>query len=302
MGIRHLKHNQIDFIKWDNCISSSLNGIVYAYSWYLGIVGGEWEALVEGDYKIVFPLVKNKKYFIKYIYQPPFTQQLGAFSSSLVDEDTLKNFISSIPKEFKYQEFNLNIFNRITSADYRIKDRITFHLDLVQPYLSISLNYSSYTKRNISKAIALGIKLRKGITLDEFMDFYISNLPVQLKKSEYNILKKVIYYSVENGMGEIFAAFTAHDELCSMIFVIKSNGKIIDLAAASSKVGKNNKAMFAIIDHIINKYSDSLLTFDFEGSNIEGVANFYSGFGSTPCNYQHVVINNLPWFVKFFKS
>lgn len=301
MEIKYLKHNEIDFNKWDECISNSLNGIVYAYSWYLDIVGGDWEALVEGDYSIVFPLVKSQKYNINYLYQPIFTQQLGAFSSKMVDETTLKRIISSIPKKYKYQEFNLNILNQISNSEYKVKDRVTFHLDLIQPYFSISSNFSSYTKRNISKSIALGIKLRKGLPVADFMAFYKANLPVELKVHEYDKLQAIIEYSVEKNLGEIYAAYTIHDELCSAIFIIKSNGKIIDLAAASSLVGKANKAMFAIIDHLINKYSDTLTTFDFEGSNIEGVANFYSGFGSKPCIYKHVVINNLPWYIKLFK-
>jgi hypothetical protein len=64
-----------------NAIARSFNGIVYAYSWYLDIVSPGWDALVKDDYKSVMPLTWRKKYGIKYLYQPFFTQQLGVFSS-----------------------------------------------------------------------------------------------------------------------------------------------------------------------------------------------------------------------------
>ncbi|OIP03307.1 MAG: hypothetical protein AUJ97_04685 [Bacteroidetes bacterium CG2_30_32_10] len=61
MEIRYLKHKEIDKDKWDNCIEKAFNGIIYAYSWYLDIVSENWDALIEDDYKTVFPLTQKKK-------------------------------------------------------------------------------------------------------------------------------------------------------------------------------------------------------------------------------------------------
>ncbi|MEA3446653.1 MAG: hypothetical protein U9R19_18205, partial [Bacteroidota bacterium] len=97
MAIRFLIHKQIDKRKWNQCIKSSVNGIVYAYSWYLDIVSENWEALVEDDYKSVMPLTINEKYGISYLRQPIFTQQLGVFSSQRLDSNLVKTFIKSIP-------------------------------------------------------------------------------------------------------------------------------------------------------------------------------------------------------------
>ena len=46
----------IDKKHWDDCISKSFNGNVYAWSWYLDIVHPKWEALVENDYERVMAL------------------------------------------------------------------------------------------------------------------------------------------------------------------------------------------------------------------------------------------------------
>ena len=52
--IKYLHHSEIDKKKWDACIKESFNGMVYASSWYLDIVGFEWEALIENDMKVFF--------------------------------------------------------------------------------------------------------------------------------------------------------------------------------------------------------------------------------------------------------
>ncbi len=301
MTIQYTKHNDIDYQKWDNCISNSLNGIVYAYSWYLNIVAGEWDAIIGDDYSVVFPLVTNRKFGISYIYQPLFTQQLGAFSSSKVDMQTLEQIFDSIPSKIKYKEINLNIYNRLDSSKFNLQNRITYQLDLVQPYFALSSSYSENTRRNISKAIAMGVKVDKRLPVDEFIEFYKINLVVALPAYEFEKLRKIVQLSIERKEGEIYAAYTAQGILCAAVFFVKTNGKVIYLCAASSERGKKHKAMFALVDNFINSYSESFLTLDFEGSNIESVARFYASFGAKPCSYQRVVINDLPWFVKLFK-
>ena len=84
--IQYLKNKEIDFKKYDACIEAAINSRIYAYSWYLNIVADNWDALVLNDYEAVMPLPWRQKYFIKYIYPPAWTQQLGVFSSAEVNE------------------------------------------------------------------------------------------------------------------------------------------------------------------------------------------------------------------------
>ena len=49
--IRYLERNEIDTIKWDNCIGNAFNGLIYARSFYLDAMAENWSALVAGDYQ-----------------------------------------------------------------------------------------------------------------------------------------------------------------------------------------------------------------------------------------------------------
>ena len=78
--IKFYKHKDIDLFKWDECIGSSINRRVQAFSWYLNVVtNNSWDALVLGDYDAVLPLPYRFKYGLKYIYMPYFIQSLGCF-------------------------------------------------------------------------------------------------------------------------------------------------------------------------------------------------------------------------------
>ena len=73
--LNFLKYHEINKQKWDLCILNSLNCKVYAFSWYLDSVSYCWDALVYGDYEMVFPIVYKKRFFCKKIYHPLFCQQ-----------------------------------------------------------------------------------------------------------------------------------------------------------------------------------------------------------------------------------
>ena len=68
--IQYIAYNNLDYEKWDKCIIGSVNGSVYAKSWYLDIVCEQWDALVLNDYEAVMPLPKKVGYniYISAIY------------------------------------------------------------------------------------------------------------------------------------------------------------------------------------------------------------------------------------------
>ena len=81
--------------------------------------------------------------------------------------------------------------------------------------------------------------------------------------------------------------------LLALAILIKTKKRIVYLVSVSSLEGLKNKTMFNIVDRLIQKYADSNLVLDFEGSNIENIARFYQGFGAIQSNYQEIKYNIL---------
>ncbi len=305
MPIKFLNHNQIDKHKWNLCIKSSFNEIIYAYSWYLDIVSENWDALVLNDYKAVMPLTKKTRYGINYLSQPLFTQQLGVFSVSNLNSEIIDIFIQSIPKKIKYAEINFNIFNRIDNTKHHTKSNTNFELDLISQYPKLRSGFSKNTKRNIAKAGKNNISFNNNITPYQLINLFKNNVGDSRNNfddNDYSMLRKLIQSSLQYKMGEIWGAYTAENNLCAATFFIYSKQKAIYLVSASTAEGIEKRAMFGLVDNFIQKNAERALTLDFEGSNIESIARFFKGFGATACEYQSLKINRLPWFIRLFKK
>ena len=110
--INYHRFKDIDFAKWDHCIDNALNGLPYAYSWYLNIAAEEqWDALVIDDYKAVFPLPFKNRIVYKQIYQPFYMQQLGLFYTNAELANQLHYCIEQIPSSFRKMMLHLNTGN-----------------------------------------------------------------------------------------------------------------------------------------------------------------------------------------------
>ena len=78
MNIQYLKSADIDKVKWNSCVHYANNGNIFGYMWFLDFVAKDWDALVEGDYESVFPLVWREGLFgRKELYQPSLMREMG---------------------------------------------------------------------------------------------------------------------------------------------------------------------------------------------------------------------------------
>jgi len=303
--IRFVENSDIDHERWDQCVANSPFGIVYAYSWYLDRICPHWDALVWGNYLYIMPLVNNSKLGIRYVYQPFFTQQLGVFSNFLPEPDIVNQFLHAIPERFRLTDMNLNLGNTPTISSFKISQNTTFHLELHQSLTGIRSLYNANTRRNIQKAVQNKVFISQVYDIPMFLKFTQINLKdksPEVKSKHYQALQKVISYALYTQLGEIYGAFDSGNNLIAAVFFVGSNQKVIYLAASSNTRGTEQSAMFLLIDTFIQNNIGKNLMLDFEGSNIPGVARFYSGFGALPQRYYSVHQNKLPNLLRLIKK
>ncbi len=302
--IRYLKHKNIDFEQWDNAISQSTNGLVYGYSWVLNSLANEqWDALVLGNYKAVFPLVYKSKFGIKYLYQPYFCQQLGLFSKIEITEQLLKAFLNKIPSKFKFWHFHLNYANASFNIPYQTKQRTTLQIDLQQSYTTIYDQYNADAKKNLAKAQITGYEVRKNLDIElvshTFFEQYGRHYPKvdKLIKQINTCAKKAI----QLGKGFTLGIYGKNSELWCAGFFFNANSILHYAMAAPTAEGKKYGATHILIDEVLKAYSGKNYVFDFEGSDIPTVAYFYAKFGSKPQHYLEIKNNKLPWWCRWLK-
>ena len=301
--IRFLSHSEIDPEKWDAAIDASYNGMVYAKSWYLNIVSPGWQALVEDEYRIVFPLTSRKKFGLNYLHQPFFTQQLGVFAKEIVSPSLVEKFISAIPESFRLIEIQLNHENKISLQDIMISERLTHHLDLNRPYESILKDYSENLKRNLKRAHQNSLSLVNDFETGMLVDLFRTNRGkdiATLKEKDYTNLENLVDEGKKRKLITRIGIEQGGKLEAGAIF-IRSNKEYIFHFSATGAKAKETGAMTLIIDHFIKTHSPEAMNLDFEGSMDAGLARFYKSFGSKEIVYLQIRKNKLPLPIRWLK-
>ncbi|MDO9633540.1 MAG: hypothetical protein Q7J05_00660 [Paludibacter sp.] len=273
MVIKHLSHKTIDCNKWDEAISEASNSLIYANSWYLDIISPNWDALISDDYQYVLPIPIKRKYKIPYIVQPPLAQQLGIFSSRPITPDIIRHFIQKLPS-YSY-ELNLNYQNYLPG----LRELPNYILNLSKSYKELVQNYSKNTIRNIEKAHNLKLTIIHDISLGSFIHFY-QQTSKTYKSIDSDCLKKLIDAGQKHCSFKLSGVFDHTDEMIAALCYTEFNQRITYLVPVSNETGKQNFAMFYLVDDIIKQEAGEDKILDFEGSKIEGIARFYKGFGA----------------------
>lgn len=292
--IRYLDRKEIDAKKWDEVIAHSQAETLYPYSWYLDAAADNWSALVMDDYQFVMPLVWRRKYGIRYLYQPVFCQQLGVFSREFADPLVVEEFIEGMINRFRFGVVNFNAKNMIGDEKRReVYDKANYVLSLNESYEKLSGSYSVNARRNLKRSMENERAVETNIGLDEMMAFKKENDLVKKTDAQYKHMQKQFSSLVTRGTGKVFGMRDG-DGLLAAAFMAFSKTRAIYLLSVSSPKGKEQRAMFRIVDEVIKSHSGSGLSLDFEGSNIPTIARFFAGFGAKPEVYQGVTFNRLP--------
>lgn len=301
--IRYLSHKEIEFEKWDLCLEQASNSLVYGYSWYLNKVSPNWDALVLDDYHAVMPLTHGRKYFICYLHQPFFTQQLGVFAKAQLNQDLIIEFISAIPSKFKFIEVNLNEQNYYLSEEYKLIKRKNYLLNLNKPYDKLVKDYNNQALRNLKKSRKQEIELRT-IQYKEVITFYRihkSEVTLGVKSEDYLALEGLMEVAYKRGKLFSKGVFSKSGELLACGSYLMQKGRIIFLIGTSSASGRETGAMHYLMDSMIFQFSNHKMLFDFEGSEIPGIARFYKSFGAIKTHYFRLKKNRLPWLLRLLK-
>jgi hypothetical protein len=298
-GIRYLKRAEIDAEKWDASIQHSTNGKIYAYSSFLDAMASHWDALVSGEYQAVMPLPWRKKFGFHYLYQPLFVAQLGVITSR-PDPLQVRKFLESIPSKFRLREIPLNHENLFAIEGYGLYERMNYVLNLDKDYESIQSHYRDQTRRNLRKSITAGCRSQSNIALDEVVRLAQSH-GKEVKKEDWQRFVSLFRQYQFKGQAVTYGIYAAEGKLLSSAGFLFSNGRAYYLLVGNHPDGRESGASHALIDAFIRDHAGQNVLLDFEGSDVPGVAFFYSSFGAVEERYAAMKDNRLPPILKKFK-
>jgi ADP-glucose pyrophosphorylase len=134
-----------------------------------------------------------------------------------------------------------------------------------------------------------------------YKEFQGDKMP-HVKHVDYMQLLQLMAYLQQKGQLICKDALNKQGEIIATNVYIKDAKRIYNLLPSSSKEGKELAAMHSLIDNVITENASTNYVFDFEGSNIKGVQQFYLQFGAIPQPYFRLHQNNLPFWLKLIKK
>ncbi len=298
--IQYISHQHIDKTKWDSCIDNDIDGRIYASSYYLDTMAGNWDALVAGDYETVMPLPWRKKKGISYIFQPAFIAQLGVFGKNA--DQLTPGFLHAIPSKFKLVDLSIKQIPVEPGQRMIVRERMNYILHLNKSYDELRSAYRDNIKRNIKKHLQLGCYLKKNIDLNEIIQLASEQEKGNTKKEDFQNFAQLYHRLQQKGKAVNYGIYSKSNQLLSSAAYFFSHNRAYYILVGNHPNGRTLGASHALIDAFIKDHAGKNLILDFEGSDIRNLAFFYSSFGALEERYASIRWNRLPWWLKWLKK
>ncbi|MFT4061050.1 MAG: GNAT family N-acetyltransferase [Edaphocola sp.] len=281
---------------------------VFYQPWYLDIFGLRWDVwLHEDDYHwLVFPFFKEKKAGISISRPPAYTPYYGPYFLPKNDQCPNKQLldrelISSIPKMgMVYLQPHYSMDCGVLQQErFRHIDRVTHVLDLNQEEDVLWQNLHYMRRKNINKAAKELVLYPNTFDTDLYYDWIKATYEARGDKLRQprQLIKRYVTqvckynaaisntYADPKGM-PVAVSLCLYDRLAAY-----------SILGANNPAVKHSAATTALLWQAITAAKKTGCgIFDFEGSSIPNIADFFGKFGSRRIEYKAwQQVNSLVW-------
>lgn len=278
--IKKLKYDEVDWEKYQKCLENSEQYHFFAEKNYLDILlNKNWEVIVYGDYQAIMPIPLVVKVRLIFVLMPLQTQQLGIFSEK-DDVELNQIFYNFLIKNYNVLFYSFNSKNKFKSA---LNSKINYKLEK-DFYENVKAKYSIHRRRNvrITTEIKGMISFSENKNLLNSEKFFLKNIlgvsPKVAKRMFRNMLKLQ-----NNNLIKVFDLYYK-DTLVSQAYLVNALDQYILVNFINDKNYLKYNTSSIIIDQILQR-SIAEKSFNFHGSNIPSIAQFYKRFGAIEEKY-----------------
>ena len=300
MNILHLKRHEIDDAIWDASLKTAGNRRIYALTWYLDLVTqGQWNALVSEDYQYLYPLPFNKKIPGIFQVQRPFIcQQLGLFGPEVSDQ-VLQQFIKAIPKQYRRINLSMNAACRLPG----LKERTNLELSLDRDLTTIRAGYSKSLRKRIRRA-GTDLRVEQTNDLSPILSMYRTEIGERLGWSTtiFQRVEQLLTECLQRKKAAAYLVYNSSNEVIAGGCFLLGFGRVINVLGAANGLGKKQFATHFLIDAVIEAHHEACTVFDFEGSDLPGVADFFRSYGAERVPYYELERDELPRVLRWLLS
>lgn len=285
--MRLLARKDINDEVWNRIVESSSVENYILYTWAMDTTSENWCAIIDGEYDFILPIPFSVNVGVKRARQQVYSRQVDFIG----EKNLLPKAIELLKTEFKECDV------RISESELGITDQHFQILDLENVF-----EYTTNAKRLIKKSEHLRYEQTDDLT--SLMNLYASNTHKKIKNSNENLsrLKNLMTSCLENGKGYAFNAFDG-ENIIGACFIIEDKSTATYLIGDSNPEEKKAGVVYGMMNFAIQKAQEKKMKrFDFGGSNVDSVAQFYRKFGAKNQNYTRLSWDNSPFWFKTLKK
>lgn len=276
---------------------------VFCSPWWLNITCGDnWDVAVSAKGDNVFAVMPyymhNNSAGLELI-QPKLTKFLGIYFDHPEGQSNYKRYsfekqhseklLDQLPSfgSFK-QSFHYNYSNWLPLywKGFNQSTYYSYSLDTEANLDDLFANFKSSIRRSIRKSEKTVI-FKQEPTPEDFYLLATDTFNRQSKKPPYSLqlLKYLVAASQEKNQGQLIIANNEAGEALAGGFFVWDKERLYYLAGGVNSKQSDSGAMSLVMWKGIQLAHELQLTFDFEGSMVESIENFFRSFGSTQTPY-----------------
>lgn len=320
-----LSHADLDIVEWDVFIRNSPQGSLFCLYEYASIISEDWQAVIvskNGKWEAVMPFSLKSKWGFAYLLQPMFSQYWGvcfAANTYKGNHDRLsqqQQIMTLILENLPFTHVTIAQFSPACNFllpfhwdGYELHTRYTFCLSLQNEESELWASLASQLRRQIKKSTRLDLVLHSSkdpqalLTLFEMNKEQGRDITGTHDPKAYIRLGNICKWLLSSRQGELLEIRDASGEVCAAGAFGYFEGKMMYLMGGfHPEMGQTGAMSLLMWEAIRLAKKKGLLEFDFEGSMIEGVAQFFRKFNATPVPYIQIRKNALPLYIKWIQE
>lgn len=264
--------------QYEQIVASDARFGFFAQVWVQDCLHLQWQYILNADGHLLFRIPVAKKWGLSAHLQPLFIRSLD-YAGNNLKEDLAELLI--FLKKRNFLHLNLTLPKDLQFPLAKGKFQV---LQLGKTIDELRQGYAENVKRNLKKAKEL--KMAE-VPYATFQSFFIAQKGENLGKlnaTAWGRLEKLCALAQTKESAFCFGAFD-QEQLVAVGLFFKWQEQLYFMKGTLNDHGKKKGGLVFLIDAVLEKFSLSVQTLDFIGSNQESIAAFYRKFGAKDQTY-----------------
>ncbi len=299
-----LNRQDLDDEAWNAFVDASPMQYLYYYTWWLDVVSPGWKAIAvyqKGRPVMLWPLPMKTLGPLQACLQPQLTQFGGPLFAPFPQSNHRRHTfqkkalllaIQALPRMLFPFDINLHpalqYFLPFTWKKFTLKPRFTYWLPLEKSSWDVEGSFSTDVRRHRKRALKEGFQVMPD---DNPKTFTAIARRAKVMNSKQATLFEALWHAAQHRhSGLLLTARGTDGALASAIGVFSDGQRFILIGSATEPALRHSSANTLLVTDAIFRAAaePGIHTFDFEGSMLPGVEQFFRSFNPQGKMYLNV--------------